>query len=80
MTDPHWHQGYRCYTYSLDGRSIGYISLAPLHTIPMSYRWSLDVPFTENVHGETRQLKRAKEMVERAYREYLERLGQVAEV
>ena len=54
--------------------------MAPLHTSPMLYRWSLDVPFTENVHGETRQLKRAKELVERAYREYLERLEQVAEV
>lgn len=65
---PHWERGYRCHGFWLGTKRIGFIGLTPEHYKPLICFWSLDIPKQNFMTGETNNVRKAKQLVEHAYK------------
>lgn len=67
---PHWERGYRCHGFWIGIKRIGHISLSPEHYKPLICSWSFSLPHDDAVSGQAPNVRKAKQLVERAYKQY----------
>lgn len=68
---PHWERGYRCHGYWLGVERIGFVSLSPEGFKPLHVSWLVNLPNGKKDEGSCTNVRKGKQLVEKAYREYL---------
>jgi hypothetical protein len=68
---PVWIRGYRCHSLRMNGIRIGFVRLSVEHRKPVIVSWSFNLPFDDAQKGTCGNVRKGKQLVNRAYAAYL---------